>query len=512
MYIKIQNLVFRSLQVRLRWIVSLLTLFSVLLWSCEDGSDSGGGSGGSARSTWGSFLKISAIRRAHTVGSYAFQINDMVLQDAIIIKGGKADDAEATKAIKDLHVRWGFRHKENPDLIYWIQKHKSYPPPIKSTVYKKTVEDSEKARFVPIEFPEASGGEDHKNLEIIAEAASPARGMKALIAAVDLPVDFDMKKQFVGILASPVNFRATAQNGTVSKPAVVDLRWDAVTNAASYEVSYGKGSDATGAEVIAVFGKNSLTLEDALKPNTLYYFKVRANGKAGYRQSDYSSVANATTKKVALPAPTLQKKDGSSKVDSVYLTLRFDGFSVLDVLRFAGDYEISYGTNTDATGTTRKFASGNTSVTVDNLKANTQYYFKGRVLGGSNANNSAYSSVVAAKTLKPRMPAPQNIRIRQSLLRIGTTLQINWNAVPNANGYTVQVGVKNGSGYNWTETRDVPKSFDPNNTSFPYKVSSPDGNNRFQAGTTYYVEIVAKPSNAKFRESVGSIESVKIAR
>ena len=301
------------------------------------------------------------------------------------------------------------------------------------------------------------------------------------------------------LLDVPQNLRATVSGGDVL------LNWGSVANASGYEVSYGK-SEAAADKAIS-FDANSAKISSGFAVNTEYYFKVRATGESGYRNSAYSSAVKITTPKVSLPAPVVSP--GSSTADSVNLKIEFADASLLS---YVGDYEISYGTSRNATGSTKKISGGSSLAlaTIGGLKANIQYYFKGRVLGGPNGNNSAYSRVVVAKTRKLRMPAPQNIRLAQVSRFTGEeVLQANWDAVPNAIGYKLQLGVKNGSGYNWMRTENAGSS----TTSKMLLTPDDSGDQYFTPGTTYYVNIVALPSDRpKFDQSVDAIVELAFVR
>lgn len=80
----------------------------------------------------------------------------------------------------------------------------------------------------------------------------------------------------VGLPAAPLNLNATASDF----PGTIDLVWDPVPGAATYEIQCKVHGDATPFEN-AKSSTSSRTTVDGLTPGTQYAFQVRALGAAG---------------------------------------------------------------------------------------------------------------------------------------------------------------------------------------------------------------------------------------
>jgi Fibronectin type III domain len=87
----------------------------------------------------------------------------------------------------------------------------------------------------------------------------------------------------------PTGLVATPSTGTVA------LKWNAVTNAAGYVVSYGTDSGASGGSLNVSSAVTSTTVP-GLNPGTLYYFRVQASPA---RPGDGFASVTATTGKAA---------------------------------------------------------------------------------------------------------------------------------------------------------------------------------------------------------------------
>ena len=227
----------------------------------------------------------------------------------------------------------------------------------------------------------------------------------------------------------PANLKATVRDGNAFGLGVVDLAWSAVVNASGYEISYSAGA----VPQTRTLQQTSLSLS-GFKPNTLYSFKVRATGTGGYRNSNYSAEVRETTNQVSLPAPSVYAL--SNKARSVNLNIVLNRAASA----FAKNYEISYGTDSNATGATKTIAGGSERAlaTMNGLKPNTRYFFKVRVLADANAVDSAYSSVVEVRTTKITLAVPK-ITLKADKNN-PNQIFVEWNAVANASDYDVSWG------------------------------------------------------------------------
>jgi hypothetical protein len=79
----------------------------------------------------------------------------------------------------------------------------------------------------------------------------------------------------------------------------VALKWNSVTNASGYVVSYGTTSAASAGSVSVASSVTSSTVGN-LTPGTLYYFHVQANpAKSG---DGFASISSTTTKNATAPS------------------------------------------------------------------------------------------------------------------------------------------------------------------------------------------------------------------
>ena len=295
-----------------------------------------------------------------------------------IYKNGKVGSPEYDKYLWSIAgVRWGLRHKNAE--IYWVQTHQSYEE-TKDTAprYLKTVGDSQKARFAfrylpKIDLPRQLEAARPNDIEIYA-----ALRIEELESSVGLPLS---QLNFFGCVIIPLDKPAVqlADPYSVERNSI-ELKWAAIDNAASYLVSWGTGSAATGNNAtVNPTGTNSERYTiTGLTAATQYYYKVRAKidpRQAGqYRDGRPSNTQNQTTKQSILPMPG-QVADTSKQRTRIQV-----GF----IGRIPSDrFQISYGTDPQATNLGTfiiEFQNIAAAWTPNTLTPNTRYYFKARTL------------------------------------------------------------------------------------------------------------------------------------
>ena len=297
-----------------------------------------------------------------------------------IYKNGKIGSPEYDKYLWSIAgVRWGLRHKNAE--IYWVQTHQSYEE-TKDTAprYLKTVGDSQKARFAfrylpKIDLPRQLEAARPNDLEIYA-----ALRIEELESSVGLPLS---KINFFGCVIIPLDKPAVqlADPYSVERNRI-ELKWAAIDNAASYLVSWGTGSAATGNATVPPTGTNSegYTIS-GLTANTQYYYKVQAKidpSQAGQYRDGPSNTQNQTTKQSILLAPGQVGETSFSKIERTRIEL-----TILSNNR-SDRYQISYGTDPQATNRGTFIIEFRGSIaaawTPNILTPNTLYYFKARTL------------------------------------------------------------------------------------------------------------------------------------
>ncbi|WGK69692.1 hypothetical protein P0082_02170 [Candidatus Haliotispira prima] len=145
-----------------RIVIAVLALISVFMWSCEETSG-----GRSAKKAPESYLTLKQDPVVTSDGRYVFEIQNFVSADIKVYQGGDVPNDKLRALWDSSVVRWGFRRKDNPKKIYWVQKNKAYTAEDGNT-YTIEVEESEKAKFIPTELPAALLQTDLNNLEIYA--------------------------------------------------------------------------------------------------------------------------------------------------------------------------------------------------------------------------------------------------------------------------------------------------------------------------------------------------------
>ncbi len=193
-------------------------------------------------------------------------------------------------------------------------------------------------------------------------------------------------------------------DATITGADSANIFWDNVS-APQYELRYSHNPSAEGAGMTVVTTTDAKCAVAGLDVNSTYYAKVRALTVAG--ASDWSPIKMFGT----LPGPTW--------ISNYLTTTTSTSFTWEGV---AGTYEVSYGTNTDASGTliypfmpTDPFITGITGLT-----PKTWYHAKVRAY--SSGSVSSWSPIDDFFTI----PAPNNVAWTGSTI---TTASITWEPV-----------------------------------------------------------------------------------
>ena len=232
--------------------------------------------------------------------------------------------------------------------------------------------------------------------------------------------------------ATPTNLTATADS-----ESTIVLTWDAVEEAASYNVYQGT-------ELIASELTTTMYIVNGLTPETEYCFSVTAVNKLG--ESEKSESACATTLKDSGDEP-IEPEVPTLEVPVVTAEATSESTIVLtwNAVENAMRYNIYSGEETI------KLAVTATTYTVSDLDANTQYCFNVVAVnrdGQSEKSADACATTFEAENPEPaKLDAPKNLRasIKQDIPDYGYKFEITtmWDAVEGATGYDVYVNTDN---------------------------------------------------------------------
>ena len=205
---------------------------------------------------------------------------------------------------------------------------------------------------------------------------------------------------------TPTNLAAMA-----TSESTIDLLWDKVEEAASYNVYQGTELIASG------ITDTKYTVEN-LNAETNYCFVVTAVNVIGESDKSESACAKTLKKRPAAPIVTATADSESA------ITLTWD-----DVYG-ALSYKIYQDTKVIASGITK------TTYTVTGLDAETEYCFYMTAVNETGA--SANSETACATTLEaPKAPAAPVVTATAD---DDTTITLTWDAVENATSYNVYTG------------------------------------------------------------------------
>ncbi|SDD76259.1 Por secretion system C-terminal sorting domain-containing protein [Dyadobacter soli] len=211
----------------------------------------------------------------------------------------------------------------------------------------------------------------------------------------------------------------------------INLTWlDLAKDETGFEVE--QSADGTKFAKIADLPANTVIYQDkSLKPNTKYWYRVRAKNASG--ASAWSSLANATTFQVPPDAPS-------------NLTATAVSTSQID-LKWAdnADNESGYQVERSQNGTTftkiADLAANITTYKNTTLAAATEYFYRVRAVNAAGA--SAYSNTGSAKT--QNIPVPDAPTKLTAVPTAPDLIQLRW-AKPTANAAEIVIERAKGDG------------------------------------------------------------------
>jgi len=200
----------------------------------------------------------------------------------------------------------------------------------------------------------------------------------------------------------------------------VALEWDAVADAAGYEVQYRTGDD----DWMTVYVSETTTVIPDLAADTEYEFQVRAVNDAG-DESEWSESLFVTTDMLPLEIPMNLQCTGTT-TNSV--SLEWSGVNE------ATGYEIQWRKTSEEKWTLWTGSpTTNTSATVSGLTADTEYEFQVRAVDGDRV--SEWSNSVIEKTHAEAADVPTNVHVTDTT---DDSISLAWDAVAGATGYEIR--------------------------------------------------------------------------
>jgi len=236
--------------------------------------------------------------------------------------------------------------------------------------------------------------------------------------------------------AVPSNF--DIDNNMLSNDSVV-LVWNFQPRLTGYTLEYKLSSESTWTNWTPAPGPNDTSVTiDGLSGNTQYDFRIRAENAND--NSDWQERLFIETGKIPLSSPTLIEVESTGS-----RTVRVSWNPIAD----ASGYAVEYSPNDDFENATQ-ITVDNTSTTLP-VRANTTYYVRVMALGTGDFSNSNWSQSESAHTPAIQLDPPMLIDVRAT----GSySINVSWNAVVNASGYTIQYATKDDFNDAWTQTVD----------------------------------------------------------
>jgi hypothetical protein len=262
---------------------------------------------------------------------------------------------------------------------------------------------------------------------------------------------------------------------TITNINNVSVTWSAVANASGYIIQYATDSAfTTGVGSKTVNAMTTSTELTGLDLGTTYYVRIAATGTGMYGNSDPSKAKSATTGTVKLPTPPMPMGKVNAEDNSITVTWA--------TVPGASGYKVQYSTNaafSSGVHTLKTEDSTTTSIDITGLAAYTTYYVRVMALGGGAFKNSDYSSAKAIITHKVKLDAPT---LGNVVATGSNTINVAWNKMNNASGYTIQYATN--ASFSGALTKTV------NLTSTSTDLTG------LKANTTYYIRILATGANA----------------
>ena len=249
-----------------------------------------------------------------------------------------------------------------------------------------------------------------------------------------------VKATAVGYSDSSENFISITTSGQLATPTLnnitssdvtnntIELDWNDVTNRSTYTVQRSSSSDFSSISQTYSNISDPLYTVTGLSSNTLYYFRVRAEGVLPHTDSEWSNVRSATTK---LSTPTLFNIFSSSDITDT--TIDLDWGTIIG----ADSYTVQRSFSSTFASVSQTYSNiTDSDYTVTELSSNTLYYFRVRAEGTTSITDSAWSNIESATT-GGQLSSPTLNNINSSDVT-NNTIELDWTDITNRSSYTIQ--------------------------------------------------------------------------
>ena len=268
--------------------------------------------------------------------------------------------------------------------------------------------------------------------------------------------------------SSPAAPQVTAAN--LKSTGKIKLTWEAVENAASYQVY--RSTTASGEfKLMLTTDGTSYTNTSAKVGKTYYYYVVSVAA-----DDTLSEPSNTVSLTCTLPRPTVSIGNVASS-GKIKLTW--------EAVEGAAEYEIYRSTGRDGTYKLMMTTDG-TSYTNTSAKAGNTYYYKVKAVSETEGADSAYSTI---KYRTCDLPRPKLTRVATST----SSISLSWEEVSGASHYTV---------YRSSAKDGTYKKLSTSGTAFFTDTS-------VSAGKTYYYKAIANCSESGGNSAASSILTAK---
>ncbi|MDJ0356568.1 fibronectin type III domain-containing protein [Paenarthrobacter sp. PH39-S1] len=196
--------------------------------------------------------------------------------------------------------------------------------------------------------------------------------------------------------AAPAFAVPSGLNTSVTSHSSISVSWNPVANAPGYRVQVYSKSDMSDSGFTRFTGASGTIT--GLKPETVYFARVRVIGAAGENLSGYSPAVSFTTPVDPYPTPS------EFTATATYRTANLSWNAVPN----APQYRVAVATRPDMSDATWHRYAGVASAEMRGLSPLSTYYFQVRVIDEAGDALSSYTPVLAVTT-KAEPPAPPEL-------------------------------------------------------------------------------------------------------
>lgn len=291
--------------------------------------------------------------------------------------------------------------------------------------------------------------------------------------------------------AVPTNLAGTLTNSTDGKTASMAVTWTGVADSDldSYIIGFRQTATPVNDWQYAVVDRSlTSTTIQGLVPYKAYDIRIRAKDySANY--SNWATIVNVSAQANTAPAvPTgLAVTAGRDN-----LQISWNENSEPDMANNAGTYDVTVATNSGFTTGVLQYRTGGTTLSVNGLATNTQYWVRVRATD-SGGLPSAYSASANATTSNFPSTALSDGNVPTGAVTLSASgglgyIYLNWTPLANADPLVYDVYMSTTSGF--TTFNATTKITEVSGTSA--MIDTVVGGASLAYGTTYYFKVIAR--------------------